>query len=246
MGRQITMATRNELVEKLRRRYGSAGRVEKTRILDELVAVSGYHRKHATRLLCKQEAEPMEGQRQGRRIYDEAVRQALVLTWEAADRICGKRLKALLPSIVQSMERFGHLSLDESVRTKLLAMSPATIDRMLARTRKVAGNSKRRRSRPSNSIQRKIPVRTFADWGDPEPGFFEGDFVAHCGGSMAGSFLHTMTLTDIASGWIEGVALVTRQQELVVEALDTFRSRLPMKLLGWTPTTAGHSSTTRP
>ncbi len=232
MGRQITMATRNELVAKLRKRYRSAGRAEKCRILDEFVAVSGCHRKHATRVLGKQKVGQGD-ERQARRIYDEAVRQALAFVWEAADRICGKRLKALLPSLVGSMEKFGHLSLDEGVRTRLLAMSAATIDRMLAPMRVVAGGKKRRRPIPSTSVRRVVPVRTFADWGDPPPGFCEGDFVAHCGGSMAGSFLHTMTLTDIASGWTECVALVSRQQELVVEALDVFRSRLPMKLLGF-------------
>jgi len=231
MARRITMATRNELVAELRKRYPEAGRVEKSRILDEFVAVSGYHRKHAVRVLGKRDGDRGTG-RQARRVYDEAVRQALVVLWEAADRICGKRLKALLPSLVKSMEKHGHLSLDEHVRTRLLSMSPATIDRLLAPTRTVAGGKKRRRPLPSTSVRRAVPVRTFAGWDDPPPGFCEGDFVAHCGGVMAGSFLHTMTLTDIASGWTEGVALVARQQEMVVEALDVFRSRLPMKLLG--------------
>ena len=231
MGRKITMATRNELVARLSERYQAAGRSEKSLILDEFVKVSGYHRKHATRVLGKPKAEG-GSDRRTRRIYDEAVRQALAVVWEASDRICGKRLKALLPSLVSSMEKFGHLSLDETVRTKLLAMSPATIDRVLTPTRSVAVGKKRRRQLPSNSIRRTVPIRTFADWGDPLPGFCEADFVAHCGGSMAGSFLHTMTLTDIASCWTEGVALVSRQQELVAAALDVFRSRLPMKLLG--------------
>ena len=75
-------------------------------------------------------------------------------------------------------------------------------------------------------------MRTFGDWGDPSPGFFEGDLVAHCGGSMAGSFVHTFTLTDIASGWTEGLPLLVREQGLVTEALDAFRSRLPVPLRG--------------
>ncbi len=98
------------------------------------------------------------------------------------------------------MERHGHLSLDEEVRRRLLAASASTIDRLLAPMREEAGR-RRRRSGASTAIRRKVPVRTFGDWGDPIPGYFEGDLVAHCGGSMAGSFVHTFVLTDIASGW---------------------------------------------
>ena len=76
-------------------------------------------------------------------------------------------------------------------------------------------------------------MRTSGDWGDPSPGFFEADFVAHCGGSMAGRFLHTFVLTDIASGWTEGLPMLVRQQDLVVEALKAFRERLPVPLLGF-------------
>ena len=231
MGTRITRATRDELLETLRTRYQESDRTAKSRILDEFVAVSGYHRKHAIRLLSQAEGGSPE-KRNVRRVYDEAVRQALVILWEAADRICGKRLKALLPALVESMERHGHLSLDGQVRERLLAVSPATIDRLLAPTRSQIRGKKRRSRLPNSSVRRSVPVRTFADWDDPPPGYFEGDFVAHCGGSMAGSFLHTMTLTDIASGWTEGVALIARQQELVTEALDVFRSRLPMVLLG--------------
>ncbi len=109
----------------------------------------------------------------GRRIYDESVREVLIVVWETADRICGKRLKAVLPSLVESMERHGHLRLEDEVRR-------------------------------------------------------------HCGGSMAGSFVHTFTVTDIASGWTEGMPLLVREQGLVTEALDAFRARLPVALRGLT------------
>ncbi len=130
MGRRISMATRKELLRAVRERYAGKGRVAKSRILDEFVAVTGYHRKHALRLLNQVEPE-RDPERVGRRIYDEAVRAALIVVWETADRICGKRLKAALPSFVEAMERHGHLQLDEEVRRRLLAASAATIDRLL-------------------------------------------------------------------------------------------------------------------
>ena len=231
MGNRIDMAARKQVLRVVRELYVGKSRSEKSRILDEFVAVTGYHRKHALRLL-NEDADTREGpQRVGRRVYDEAVRAALVIVWETADRICGKRLKAVLPSLVESMERHGHLSLDAEVRRLLLAASSATIDRLLAPIREEAGRRKRR-SAASSAIRKQVPVRTFGDWGDPIPGYFEGDLVAHCGGSMAGSFVHTFTLTDIASGWTDGVPLLVRERGLVTEALDGFRTRLPVTLRG--------------
>ena len=111
------MATRDELVEALSRRYGMSGREEKTRILNEFVAVTGFHRKHAMRLLRGgATTRPAAASRPGRRLYDDAVREALVVLWEASDRICGKRLKPLLPTLVEAMEQHGHLDLAEDVR----------------------------------------------------------------------------------------------------------------------------------
>ncbi len=230
MGRHVSMATRDELLQVLRPRYCLATRREKGLILDEFVALSGCHRKHAIRTLNRAATESKE--RDVRKFYGEAVRQALVVLWEASDRLCGKRLKVMLPVLVDALERHGHLVLDDQLRELLLAVSPATIDRLLAPTREKAGR-KRRRSGPASAVRRRIPVRTFSDWGAPPPGFLEADFVCHHGGSMAGSFLHSFVVTDIASGWTEGVALLARQQDLVVKALDVLRARLPMVVQGF-------------
>ena len=106
-----------------------------------------------------------------------------------------------------------------------------SLDRLLKPVREEAGQ-RRRRGGAASTIRKKVPVHTFGDWDDPSPGYFEGDLVAHCGGSMAGSFVHTFVLTDIASGWTEGLPLLVREQGLVTEALDGFRARLPVKLRG--------------
>jgi hypothetical protein len=227
----MSMASRRELVRTLGDRYRRAGRKEKSRILDEFVKVTGYHRKHATRLLNQGWEAAPDVARKGRRIYDDAVREALIILWETADRICGKRLKAILPSLLESMERHGHLSLEEEVRDRVLQVSAATMDRLLAPAREQIGKKRRRRD-PAGSVRKRVPVRTFADWGEVRPGFFEGDLVAHCGGSMSGSFVHSFVLTDVATGWTECLPLVARQQELVLEALEVFRERLPIELKG--------------
>lgn len=125
------MATRDDLVRAVVKRYGRSGRDEKTRILDEFAAVTGSHRKHAMRVLRAGVSGPRSGSRPERRFYDEAVREALIVLWEVSDRVCGKRLKAIAPILVTAMERHGHLRLAPEIRASLLAMSAATIDRAL-------------------------------------------------------------------------------------------------------------------
>ena len=227
------MATRDELVVALGERYARSGREERSRILDEFTGVTGFHRKHAMRLLRRGRPGQQSGRRPGRRIYDDAVREALIVIWEASDRICGKRLRPLLPVMLEAMERHGHLQPAPEVRTRLLAMSAATIDRALREVRGQAGGRTRRRAAPSAAIRRSVPVRTFSDWGDPAPGFVEADLVAHSGPTAKGSFVQTLVLTDIATGWTECAPLLVREQRLLTEVLGEVCKLLPFPLLGF-------------
>ena len=227
------MATRDELVGAIAARYVEGARVEKSRILDEFVAITGFHRKHAMRLLHDGPPCRSNGPRPERRVYDDAVREALIVVWEAADRVCGKRLRPLLPVLVEAMERHGHLQLGAPVRAGLLAMSAATIDRALRKVRDRAGGRASRRTAPSAAVRRSVPVRTFSDWQDPPPGFFEADLVAHSGPMASGSFVQTLVLTDIATGWTECAPLLVREQKLLTEMLDELRKLLPFALLGF-------------
>jgi hypothetical protein len=225
------MATRDELVVGVRERYANSERGEKTRILDEFVAVTGFHRKHAMRVL-RGEQTTRGAPRPARRLYDEAVRDALIVIWEASDRICGKRLKPLVPLLVGAMERHKHLQLAPDIRARLLAMSAATIDRALRTVREHAGGRSRRRAAPSLAVRRRVPVRTFSDWHNPPPGFVEADLVAHSGPSASGSFVQTLVVTDVATGWTECAPLLVREQNVLSEVLTELRKLLPFKLLG--------------
>jgi len=189
------LATRRELIQAIAERYRSAARPEKKSILDEFIKVTGHHRKHAIRALKRTSGTCSEPAPRSR-LYDEAVRSALTIPWEAADRICGKRLKEAIPTLVDAMERYGHLQLEAEVRRRLFGMSAATMDRLLKPIRE-AGKQRRRRSGIDTPLRRSITVRTLNDWNDPPPGFFEMDMVAHCGKSVAGSHAHSLVLTDI-------------------------------------------------
>jgi hypothetical protein len=231
--RKVSMTTRDELLAALRLRYGQASRADKAPILTEFTALTDYHRKHAARLLRSVSGKDRSAPRPARRLYDDAVREALVLLWEASDRICGKRLKPLIPVLMTAMERHGHLALDPAVRERLEAISAATIDRMLASVRKEAGSQGRRRRAPSSAIRRTVAIRTYADWNDPPPGFFEADLVSHSGPLTSGSFAQTLVLTDIASGWTECAPLLFREQQLLVEVLTVMREVTPLPILGF-------------
>ena len=230
--RRISMTTRKELTEAVGARYRTSPRSERKKILDEFVALTGCHRKHAIRTLSRESTGAHEAAPRNS-VYDEAVRQALIMLWEAGDRVCGKRLKALIPVLIDAMERHGHLALDPAVKDKLLQVSAATIDRVLADTRSHIDGQRKRRKGVGAAIRRSIPVRTFADWRDPPPGFFEIDMVEHtCGPKTDGDYLHTLVLTDIASGWTECVSMRQRNQVLVIQALDKAADDLPFPMLG--------------
>jgi hypothetical protein len=229
MRQRMSLKTRRELVRAINERYRGSDQVERVRILDEFVAATGYHRKHAIRVLAgKSKAPPIREPQL--RVYDAAVREALIVLWEASDRVCGKRLKPLIPILLDAMERHGHLHPEGAVRERLLTASAATIDRLLAATRSAVRGRVRRAATPS--VRRAVPVRTFNDWKDPPPGFTEADLVAHCGGNPTGSFVHTLTITDIASGWTECAALTVREGSLVVEGVTKLRALLPFQMLG--------------
>jgi hypothetical protein len=231
MARRISMATRSELVQAIVERYRSGSRDDKRCILDEFVAVTGYHRKHAIRVMRHREVKSPCDRRHSLR-YGADVREALVLLWEASERLCSKRLQPLIPVLLPALERHGRLGIGDTLRGKLLTVSPATIDRLLTEVRVVARGGKRRRAGMSSAVRRSVPVRTFGDWNDPRPGYVEVDFVAHSGTSSSGSFVQTMVLTDIATGWTECVPVRTRDSGNVIVAIKEGRSRFPFPLLG--------------
>jgi hypothetical protein len=229
---RLSMATRQELIAAVRARYAGASRRERAKLLDELVAVAGYHRKHAIRALGSKASEDAAERRRSQPRYDEAIRKAVIALWEASDRVCGKRLKPLVPVLLPALERHGAITLTPEQRELALAVSPATIDRLLAEVRARSSGCSRRRAGFTSAVRRSVPVRTFADWQDPPPGYLEGDLVAHCGESAEGNFVQTLVLTDIATGWTECLPLVVREGALVIDALERARTLFPFPLQG--------------
>src|SRR5258707_10280741 len=133
--------------------------------------------------------------------------------------------------VVESLERHGHLQLSEECRMQLLSMSPATADRILQPSRKQERHGIST-TRSGTLLKKQIPIRTFQEWNDIKPGFLEADLVAHCGTHADGSFLYTLTLTDIATGWTECLPLLNKSQETVIVALKRAQQLLPFPMQG--------------
>src|SRR5215469_5653610 len=162
MAGKISMGARREVLAVVAERYRSAGRREKGRMLDELTATTGWHRKHALRALSAMDARPPEEKaapRRGRK-YD-AIRDALTALWEASDRVCGKRLVVMIPTLLEALERHGRLQLGGGEQAQLFAVSAATIDRMLSDVKVAAAGGRRRRAGFYSAIRREVPIRTF-------------------------------------------------------------------------------------
>jgi hypothetical protein len=174
----------------------------------------------------------VEALRERKRRYGATIKDALTALWEASDRVCGKRLKVMIPILLPALERNDRLKLDKADRDRVLAISAASIDRQLGDVKLAASGGKRRRAGFSSAIRREVPIRTFNDWNNPPPGFCEVDMAAHGGTSVAGSFIQTLTMVDIATGWTECVPLVRREGALVVEAIKYLQGQFPWLLIG--------------
>ncbi len=227
----LSFQAKRQLLAQVKGRYHEASRKQKSVILGEFVAATGYSHKYATRLLSSTTPVSTAPIRRTRpRQYGEDVQAALLVAWNAANRICTKRLIPFLPELVPILERHQHLTLSSEVRHQLLSMSAATADRIL-RASKSRGTGQSTTKR-GQLLKLQIPVRTFADWNEERPGFLEGDLVAHCGGNPEGAFVQTLVLTDIATGWTECVPVLHRSQKTVLKAIEQAMRLLPFRVLG--------------
>ncbi|HAU4045979.1 TPA: transposase family protein [Legionella pneumophila] len=219
-------------LKNLSKRYRAAGRREKGLILQELCDSSGYHKKHAIRLLNKNPKRMQCKIKTGRpNVYPEDVYlEPLKRIWLLSDQPCGKRLKMILPLWLPFYgEDYGVL--EPAIYDGLLSMSAATIDRLLVPLR-----VKYKRSfggtKPGNILKKHIPVKT-NQWDENQPGYLEADTVAHCGSSLSGNFVWSLTMTDICSGWTELRAVWNKGATGVVSQIEDIEHCLPFLILGF-------------
>jgi len=243
---RLSMKERRAVTKALASRYQRGSKKERSAILNEFVASTGYNRSYAAGLLRNHgkrvEVSPgvvVEGSVRAKRppaprksYYGPEEVKALKKVWKLMDYICGKRLAPSLPEVVPRLVRQGELKVSKATAEKLAGMSAATVDRLLAPERKKLCLKGRSRTKPGTLLKEQISVRTFSEWDELKPGFLEIDLVAHDGGSSHGEYCQILDATDICTGWSEQIAVPSKAQCFVFEALKDVRERLPFGLLG--------------
>lgn len=242
---RLTMKERKKATAVVAARYQKARKKDKGLILDEFTKLTGYGRRYASHVLrchgrkvrinetCIIQYDVRKtATRKKPKIYDSAVEEALKKVWYIMDCICGKRLAPVLREVVTRLERFHEIKLSEAVRQKLFKISPASIDRLLAKERKRHQIKGRGNTKPGTLLKNQIPIRTFSDWNEQKPGFVEIDLVGHDGGDSRGDFVQTLDVTDVCTTWTETEAVRNKAQIWVFDALKDIRKRMPFPLLG--------------
>jgi len=245
----LTMRQKKAVTKELKDRYQRASKKEKTMMLNEFIQLTRYNRCYACQVLnmkkekvlgyvnisgkrIKYVADNRKIKRKKKNIYGQEVFVALKEIWKICDYICSKRLAPYLCEIIPILERWREIKLDAKVRKKLFKISAATIDRLLTDTRKRFRIKGRSTTRPGSLLKKSIPIRTFADWDEKVPGFFEIDLVSHDGGAARGDFNQSLNFTDIATGWDEMIAVKNKAQVWVFTGIKRIEERLPFPIFG--------------
>jgi hypothetical protein len=230
----LTLAERRAVTETTAIRYVVADKRVKSRILDELCANTGWHRNHARKALKAALQPKVVAPRRSPRppVYGPEVIAALTTCWLILGMPAGKRLAPMLSELVAVLRHFGELVIDDDTAALLASMSAATIDRRLAGERAKRQTKGRRGTKPGSLLRSQIPIRTWSEWDDAQPGFVEIDLVSHDGGNPIGPFAFTLTVTDVATGWTENRSVPSKEAKCVLRALESIADTMPFPILG--------------
>ena len=206
--------------------------------MDAVCEVTGWHRDHArkairTALAGDQTAGPRRPRDPVRRYDDDAV-ALLTRCWAVLDGPTGKRLRPALPGLIANLSTHGHLAgTDPATVDQVLAMSAATIDRRLAPARTgLVARTPISHTKPGSMLKASIPMKTWREWNDTEPGFIQIDLVGHEGGDNNGAFFYTLDATDVATGWTESVTVRSKGERIVAAGLEELWLRFPFHIHG--------------
>ncbi len=212
----------------LRVRYHRSKREGKSKLLNELCDLYGYNRKYLLQVFNGLTGKRHERAGRKKQYQGEELLEALKRIWLASDQMCSKKLKVAIPMWLP----FYDFPLEENIKKQLLTISPPTIDRVLKSSRIHYKRHGLSGTKPGYLLKNQIPIRT-EHWDVTSPGFMEADTVVDCGNSMAGDFVWSITLTDIATTWTEIRATWNKGAEGVVAGVKEIEEALPFEILGF-------------
>lgn len=224
------MNARKQYLEEVRKDYERANERGRGRLLDEAEKRTGLNRKYLIRVLKHPPVPQVRKRRRRRAEYGAAVVTALVEVWDIFEQPCGQRMVAVLRSEVDRLRRLGELRCSDAVAGQLKQISASTIDRLLGREKRIRQLRRNRNPNVQRLIYQKVPVKVAADWDTREIGNVQVDFVAHCGRSTGGDYIHTISAVDIATNWWEGQAIAVRSQRATKEGLSQMQPRFPFRI----------------
>ena len=228
---------RYQFAREQQERYWSAGKAERSRILDAFCLATGYGRKYAITMLRGRKRVSVRSARRRQRRYGLDFQKGLRVAWEASGYICSERLQPFLPELVPLLEKHAQLTLDDPTRELLLQASVSTVERNLKVLRQGLVSRKMSQTKPGTLLCKQIPA-IVGRWADRDvPGYLEIDLVSHSGEFAAGTFLFTLSVVDLCTGWTQRIPLMGKGQTGIVAALRRIREQLPFALLGIHPDT---------
>ncbi len=239
------MASRAEVTTRYAKAYVKARKADKGRILGQVVGVTGWSRDNARRrLTAAAKLNPGSGRSVAARPrrprspkYSRNAVMVLRTVWAASGGQCGKYLAASMRVQLDGLERHGELvdGVDRysgAVREELLAMSAASIDRYLKPAKASDQIRGKTTTKASPLLRSSIKIRKAGDEVEAEPGFFEGDTVAHCGPTLKGEFCRTVNLTDVHIGWVFTRTVRNNANAHVLAALKAAIEQVPFEVVG--------------
>lgn len=234
----MSKISKREYLIEVKKKYWKAKKRRKGQLLDDFCAFAGYHRQYAIGLLNNPLPAKWKRYKQRARYYNQPVIDVLKKIWEALDSICAERVHPQIPSMLDKLISCGEIDTSKEVQGKLLQISLGQVKVILKNEKTRSTIRIRGTTRPGTVLKHQIAIR-YGPWEDVDPGFFEMDTVAHSGETVAGKFIYSLDLVDIATGWNEQAAIWGKGERATLEQFKKIEAGLPFPVLGIDPDNGG-------